>query len=152
MKKVFLLLIATLPLFFVSCEEENDNPLEVYEGNWTYDAEGEIVLTENDVLENYTISTDEMNVDVEIEVTGENQLEIDGEMATVSGNTLIFQDATFNETWTIEDTDVEISATQKKSGTLSDDRIVITETYTGTFTSEGTEGTLSGQTVYTLTR
>ena len=152
MKK--LLLLALLPMLLsIGCsKDEPTDPRDAYVGNYNYTMVGSISM-------NYaggTIATVPLNESGQATVTksGENELNIDGVIMTLSGNKLLPITVPFNENDAA--TGFSMTGTVTLQGTVSAGIITINIIYSGTWAGSqgGTSlsGTCSGTVVSTFTK
>ncbi len=148
MKKVFFF-VALAGMLFTSCEKEVDLR-DAYVGDWTAEASGAIVMTmDNEPMGESPISMQEQ-MSVSKVTTSGDELSINGLICKLKGKELIFED----ETSTASMNGVDTHITVKRTGSAEKDKIVINETYEGTWTMTMLmmSGTISGSNVITLTR
>lgn len=142
MKKYLLLFL--LPLFFLSCEKEEIDPRDQYVGEWSVNVVGSITMHYNGSVLS-TIPADDSG-ELTIKKSGENDLDIDGEIATLSGNKLIFEPNSFTQS----QGQTTLQGTENKTGTASAGLISLKGVVTGNWNSYGESGILSGSLTYTL--
>lgn len=147
MKKVFFLVLLA-GFMFTSCEKDADLRDE-YVGEWSADVTGTVVMT----MEDEPMGEFPMNIEEKMNIskvtTTDDELNIDGLVCKLKGKELIFEDETSNST--VNGTQTQL--TIKRTGTAEKNKIVINETYEGTWSMMMMmSGTISGTTVITLTK
>lgn len=132
-----------------SCEKEVDLRDE-YVGEWTADMSGSLVMTMDDEPMGEFPMNIEDKMNISKVTTTDDELNIDGLICKLKGKELIFEDETSNSTVNGTQTQMTI----KRTGTADKDKIVINETYEGTWSMMMMmmSGTISGTTVITLTK
>lgn len=145
MKKVFYVLIF-IPLFFIACSENTD-PMDAYTGKWNYVSTGSKIYTQNNGMPLYTVPTDTTSI-IYVINQGSNVLNVGGLTAQVSGSTLTI--ASVLDSTTVSGMTKKINISFQ--GTITTNKIVISESYSGIWTTQGLSGTISGNTLYTFTR
>lgn len=149
MKKVMYLLFL-IPFIFSSCSKDETTGVDLrddYVGTWNEDASGSLSLLQNTTVA-FTMPVSQSETGIKITKSGTNQLIIDGLVTTVSGNDLIIASSTDTQT----DNGLTMTVTAKYTGTVSKNLITIKESYSGSWSSAGMSGTISGSTMYTFTR
>jgi hypothetical protein len=144
--KKYLFAMLLLPLLLTSCEEKEVDLRDSLVGAWSMEANGSVLLHYNGTVIGTIPVTD--NWDVDITKSGESSIDIDGLIAKVSGNTLIFE----TQTQTENADGVTMQLTTKRTGTATGKLISIKEVYSGTYQGGGKSGIVSGGTSYTLTK
>ena len=147
MKKVFFLVLLA-GIVCISCEKEVDLRDE-YVGEWTADMSGSLVMTMDDEPMGEFPMNIEDKMNISKVTTTHDELNNDGLICKLKGKELIFEDETSNSTVNGTQTQMTI----KRTGTADKDKIVINETYEGTWSMMMMmSGTISGTTVITLTK
>lgn len=142
MKKYLILFL--FPLFFLSCEKEEVDPRDQYVGEWTYDTTGSLTMYYSGSAIGTVPAID--SGELTIKKSGENDLDIDGEIATLSGSRLIFEPKSYTQS----QGQTTIQGTENKSGTASAGLISLKSVISGNWNSSGQSGILSGSLNYTL--
>jgi hypothetical protein len=85
---------------------------------------------------------------MQVTKVGTDQLDIDGLKATVKGSKLTIA----SETQTQNSDGLTLTVTASYSGIVSKTNISIKESYSGNWSGNSMSGTISGSTMYTLTK
>ena len=143
---VFGLLFAGL-IGFTGCKKENVDVRDQYVGTWQYKSVGSLTLYYNGESAG-TVPIDETGT-ADISKSGDNDLIIDGQRFTVTGNNLTSNPESITET----DNGVNIVGTATYSGQLGNNLITVNSSITGTWSnSDGYTGNFSGTVVNTFTK
>ena len=145
MKKVFYILFL-IPLFYLSCSTNKD-AMDVYTGKWNYTAVGLMTFTKNSGSVFLTQSVDTASY-VEVINMGSEVLNIGGLPVKVSGTSLTIPSASDSTT---------VGGITKKTvysyeGTITTNKIIIVQSYAGTWSNPAFSGSIGGSVIYTFTR
>jgi hypothetical protein len=152
MKKSFLIVIIgmlSLGMSMNSCTSDDDANVDArdqYVGTWVKVSTGSINFVEDGSIVLTTAADDSESVN--ISKSGENDLLIDERIYSVNGFTLTTTPKIISDDGT--DPDITSSLILTTTGVLSSDSVTLVNDLTGTWTSNGRNGTYSGVITETL--
>jgi hypothetical protein len=150
MRKLFLL-SALLPMLLAGCskDETETDPRDQYVGNYSYASVGSMSLNQGGA----TLGTVPLsgNGNATVTKSGDNELNIDGVIMTLSGNKLLPITQSLNEN--SAEYGVSMTGTITAQGTVAVGLITINMIYSGVWTnSQMQSGTVAGTAVTTFTK
>lgn len=150
MRKLLLFIAVATLGFATSCSSDDDNstdPRDKYVGTWQSKNIGSLTIYHNGESIG-TVPIDETGTMV-ISKSGENNLNIEGKIFTLNGNSLTSNPESFSQT----QDGANMVGTVIYSGQASSEIITINNDYTGTWShNSGNTGNFSGTAVWTLTK
>lgn|SRR5690554_2640723 len=150
MRKLFLFIAVVTLGFTTSCSSDDDNntdPRDKYVGTWQSKNIGSLTIYHNGESIG-TAPIDETGTMV-ISKAGENNLNIEGKIFTLNGNSLTTSPESFTQT----QDGVNMVGTAVYSGQTGSEIITINSDITGTWShTNGNTGNFSGTAVWTLTK
>jgi hypothetical protein len=154
MKKSFLIVIIgmlSLGMSMNSCTSDDDANVDArdqYVGAWVMVSTGSVNFVEDGSIVGTTTADESESVN--ISKSGENDLLIDERIYSVNGFTLTSTPKIISDDGT--DPDITSSLILTTTGVLSSDSVTLVNEVTGTWTSNGRNGTYSGVITETLTK
>jgi hypothetical protein len=154
MKKSFLIVIIgmlSLGMSMNSCTSDDDANVDArdqYVGAWVMVSTGSVNFVEDGSIVGTTTADESESVN--ISKSGENDLLIDERIYSVNGFTLTSTPKIISDDGT--DPDFTSSLILTTTGVLSSDSVTLVNEVTGTWTSNGRNGTYSGVITETLTK
>ena len=144
--KLFALLTVFVGLLATGCSKEETDPRDQYVGTWQSTQTGSLIM----YYDGQPIVTMPINEtsSIVISKSGQNNLNIGGQIFTLNGNQLTASPESMN----ITEDGMNLVGTAIYSGQASPNLIVINSTITGSWSGAGAAGNMSGSTTWTLTK